>query len=212
MKTTTVDQYLDVGCGRCSKGGTPDCVVHRWNPILKEMRNLALECNLNEEVKWSVPCYTYNGKNIAMVGAFKAYCSFMFMKGSLLRDDENQLYRQTENVTSGRQMRFVSIEEFYEKRELTKHFILEAIQLEKDGVKVEKNTKQEPIPQELQDFFNGDDNFSRAFYSLTPGRQRAYLLHFNQPKQAGTRISRIEKCKEMILKGEGLHDAYRKSM
>lgn len=212
MKTTTVDQYLDVGCGRCSKGGTPDCVVHRWNPILKEMRNLALECNLKEEVKWSVPCYTYDGKNIAMVGAFKAYCSFMFMKGSLLRDDENQLYRQTENVTSGRQMRFVSIEEFYAKRELTKHFILEAIQLEKDGVKVEKNTKQEPIPQELQDFFNGDDNFSRAFYSLTPGRQRAYLLHFNQPKQAGTRISRIEKCKEMILKGEGLHDAYRKSM
>ena len=211
MKTTTVDQYLAEGCGRCKKGGTPDCVVHRWDSILVEMRALALECNLFEEVKWSVPCYTLSGKNIVMVGAFKDYCSFMFMKGALLQDEDNLLYRQTENVTAGRQMRFTSLGEFKEKRAIAKHFILEAIRLEREGAKVEKNTKQEPIPSELQGFFDGDEGFSRAFFALTPGRQRAYLLHFNQAKQSETRKARIEKCKAMILRGEGLHDGYRKA-
>jgi uncharacterized protein YdeI (YjbR/CyaY-like superfamily) len=212
MKATTVDQYLAAGCGRCKKGGTPDCVVHRWDSILVEMRALALECNLFEEVKWSVPCYTLYGKNIVMIGAFKDHCSFMFMKGSLLQDNENHLYRQTENVTSGRQMRFTSLKEFHDKRAITKHFILEAMRLEREGVKVPKKTEQEPIPMELQVFFDHDEAFNRAFFALTPGRQRAYLIHFNQPKQAETRTARIEKCKAMILRGEGLHDAYRKGM
>jgi uncharacterized protein YdeI (YjbR/CyaY-like superfamily) len=174
------------------------------------MRELATECMLTEEVKWSVPCYTLKGKNVLMIHAFMEYCSIMFMKGSLLTDPENILYRQTENVTAGRQLRYTRIEDFLAQRERAKAFILEAIQLEEAGKKVEKRTQEEPMVEELNEAFAQDSTFKRAFYQLTPGRQRAYLLHFAQPKQAETRASRIEKCMPLILRGEGLHDAYQK--
>jgi uncharacterized protein YdeI (YjbR/CyaY-like superfamily) len=210
MKATTVDQYLLDGCGRCSKGGTPNCTVHKWHPILVAMRELAKECLLTEEVKWSVPCYTLNGKNVLMIHAFMEYCSIMFMKGSLLTDPENILHRQTEHVTAGRQLRYTRIEDFLAQRERAKAFILEAIQLEEAGKKVEKRTEEEPMVEELKEAFVQDNAFKTAFYQLTLGRQRAYLLHFAQAKQAETRASRIEKCMPMILRGEGLQDAYQK--
>jgi uncharacterized protein YdeI (YjbR/CyaY-like superfamily) len=208
IKATSVDQYLVDGCGRCSKGGTPSCTVHTWHPILVAMRELAIECGLTEEVKWSVPCYTVNGKNVLMIHAFKEYCSIMFMKGALLTDPENILHRQTENVTAGRQLRYTSLEGFMEQRELAKAFILEAIALEKGGAKVPTRAQEDPVVDELKQAFAQDEAFKRAFYQLTPGRQRAYLLHFAQPKQAETRASRIVKCIPLIMRGEGLHDAY----
>ena len=208
MKATTVDQYLVDGCGRCSKGGTPQCTVHTWHPILLAMRELALECGLTEEVKWSVPCYTLNGKNVIMIHAFKEYCSFMFMKGSLLTDPNELLHRQTENVTAGRQLRYTALEGFMQQRDLAKAFILEALALEKEGKKVPKRTQEDPVVDELKEAFSQDEAFQTAFYKLTPGRQRAYLLHFAQPKQSETRASRIMKAMPMIMRGEGLHDAY----
>jgi uncharacterized protein YdeI (YjbR/CyaY-like superfamily) len=208
IKATTVNQYLLEGCGRCPKGGTPNCTVHKWHPILLAMRELAVECMLTEEVKWSVPCYTVNGKNVMLVASFIDYCSFMFMKGSLFQDPNNLLHRQTENVTSGRQLRYTSMEEFMAQRHEAKAFILEAIALEKAGRKVEKSENDGTIVDELIKAFELSEPFKEAFYKLTPGRQRAYLLHFSQPKQTATRISRIEKCIPVILRGEGLHDAY----
>lgn len=208
IKATSVDQYLLDGCGRCSKGGTPSCTVHTWHPILVAMRELATECMLTEEVKWSVPCYTLKGKNVLMIHAFMEYCSIMFMKGSLLTDPENILHRQTEHVTSGRQLRYTNLEDFLAQRDRAKAFILEAITLEEAGKKVEKRTEEEPMVEELKEAFAQDEAFKNAFYQLTPGRQRAYLLHFAQPKQAETRASRIVKCMPLIMRGEGLHDAY----
>lgn len=208
MKATTVDQYLVDGCGRCSKGGTPSCTVHTWHPILVAMRELANECGLTEEVKWSIPCYTLNGKNVLMIHAFKEYCSIMFMKGSLLTDPNEILHRQTENVTAGRQLRYTSMEGFMKQRDLTKAFIVEAIALEKGGAKVPTRTQEDPVVDELKEAFSQDEAFKTAFYQLTPGRQRAYLLHFAQPKQAETRASRIVKCMPLIMRGEGLNDAY----
>ena len=207
-KATTVNQYLLEGCGRCPKGGTPNCTVHKWQPILVAMRALALECHLTEEVKWWVPCYTVNGKNVMLVASFIDYCSFMFVKGSLLQDPNNLLHRQTENVTSGRQLRYTSMEEFKAQRHVAKAFILEAISIEKAGRKIEKREEEGTIVEELSKAFEENELVKKAFYKLTPGRQRAYLLHFSQPKQTATRISRIEKCIPMILRGEGLHDAY----
>ena len=208
IKATSVDQYLLDGCGRCSKGGTPNCTVHKWHPILVSMRELAAECMLTEEVKWSVPCYTLKGKNVLMIHAFMEYCSIMLMKGSLLTDPENILHRQTEHLTAGRQLRYTNLADFLAQREQAKAFILEAITLEEAGKKVEKRTEEEPMVEELKEAFSQDSTFKTAFYQLTPGRQRAYLLHFAQPKQAATRASRIENCMDMILRGEGLHDAY----
>jgi uncharacterized protein YdeI (YjbR/CyaY-like superfamily) len=210
IKATSVDQYLLDGCGRCSKGGTPSCTVHAWHPILVAMRELATECMLTEEVKWSVPCYTLKGKNVLMIHAFMEYCSILFMKGSLLTDPENILHRQTDNVTSGRQLRYTNLEDFLAQREQAKAFIMAAITLEEAGKKVEKRTEEEPVVEELKEAFSQDSTFKTAFYQLTPGRQRAYLLHFAQPKQAATRASRIEKCMPLIMRGEGLHDAYQK--
>ena len=208
IKATSVDQYLLDGCGRCSKGGTPSCTVHTWHPILVAMRELATECMLTEEVKWSVPCYTLKGKNVLMIHAFMEYCSIMFMKGSLLTDPENILHRQTEHVTAGRQLRYTNLEGFLAQRDRAKAFILEAITLEEAGKKVEKRTEEEPMVEELKEAFAQDEAFKNAFYQLTPGRQRAYLLHFAQPKQAETRASRIVKGMPLIMRGEGLHDAY----
>lgn len=205
----TVEGYLLEGCGRCSKGGTPACSVHRWHDILVAMRVLAQECMLLEEVKWSVPCYTLNGKNVVMIHAFKEYCGFMFMKGALLSDPQGQLHRQTENVTAGRQLRFIHLDDFLSQRDLIKSFILEAIDLEKQGKKIEKPKQSETVLKELQDLFEKDETFKSAFYALTPGRQRGYLLHFSQAKQVSTRISRIENCRSLIFRGEGLHDGYR---
>ena len=208
IKATSVDQYLLDGCGRCSKGGTASCTVHTWHPILVAMRELATECMLTEEVKWSVPCYTLKGKNVLMIHAFKEYCSILFMKGSLLTDPENILHRQTEHVTAGRQLRYTNLEGFLAQRDRAKAFILEAITLEEAGKKVATRTQEDPEVDELKEAFAQDEAFKNAFYQLTPGRQRAYLLHFAQPKQAATRASRIVKCMDMILRGEGLHDAY----
>lgn len=156
MKATTVDQYLLDGCGRCSKGGTPNCTVHKWHPILVAMRELATECMLTEEVKWSVPCYTLKGKNVLMIHAFMEYCSIMFMKGSLLTDPDNILHRQTDNVTAGRQLRYTSLEDFLAQRKRAKAFIIEAIQLEEAGKKVEKRTEEEPMVEELKEAFVQD--------------------------------------------------------
>ena len=208
IKATSVDQYLLDGCGRCSKGGTPSCTVHTWHSIVVAMRDLAKDCMLTEEVKWLVPCYTLNGKNVLMIHAFKEYCSILFMKGSLLTDPENILHRQTEHVTSGRQLRYTNLEDFLAQRDRAKAFILEAITLEEAGKKVEKRTEEGPMVEELKEAFAQDEAFKNAFYQLTPGRQRAYLLHFAQPKQAETRASRIVKCMPLIMRGEGLHDAY----
>jgi uncharacterized protein YdeI (YjbR/CyaY-like superfamily) len=130
------------------------------------------------------------------------------MKGSLLTDPENILHRQTEHLTAGRQLRYTNLADFLAQREQAKAFILEAITLEEAGKKVEKRTEEEPMVEELKEAFSQDSTFKTAFYQLTPGRQRAYLLHFAQPKQAATRASRIENCMDMILRGEGLHDAY----
>jgi uncharacterized protein YdeI (YjbR/CyaY-like superfamily) len=134
----------------------------------------------------------------------------MFMKGSLLDDPNEALHRQTENVTAGRQLRYTKLEEFMDQRPQAKAFILQAIEVEKAGKKVEARTQETPITEELEEAFRQDKAFKSAFYKLTPGRQRAYLLHFSQPKQAATRAKRIEQCMSMILRGEGLHDAYQK--
>jgi uncharacterized protein YdeI (YjbR/CyaY-like superfamily) len=208
IKATTVDQYLLDGCGRCKKGGTPQCTVHRWHPILVALRELALECGLSEEVKWSVPCYTLNGKNVLIIHAFMEYCSVMFMKGSLLDDPNEELHRQTENVTAGRQLRYTQLEEFMEQRPKAKAFILQAIEVEKAGKKVDPKPQETPITEELEEAFRQDETFKSAFYKLTPGRQRAYLLHFSQPKQTATRAKRIEQCMDIILRGEGIFDHY----
>ena len=181
--------------------------VKKWQDELTKLREIALGCQLEEDFKWKVPCYTYKGKNIVLIHGFKEYCALLFMKGALLNNAEGLLFQQTENVQSGRQIRFTNLSEITENEQLLKAYIYEAIEVEKAGVKVEFKKKEDfPVPTELIKIFDQDLNYKNAFESLTAGRQKAYLLHFAGAKQSATRISRIEKVKDRILKGYGLTD------
>ncbi|ATY83878.1 hypothetical protein CVV65_01930 [Kyrpidia spormannii] len=179
----------------------------KWRKEFEALRSIALECDLTEDFKWGVPCYTFQNKNIVLVHGFKEYCALLFVKGALLRDPHGVLVQQTENVQAARQIRFTDVREIVEMETILKSYIHEAIQVEKAGLKVDfKKNADFDIPEELQQKFHDMPALRTAFEALTPGRQRAYLLYFSQPKQAKTRTSRIEKCVQRILDGKGLND------
>ena len=166
-----------------------------------------LDCGLTEELKWGVPCYTFQKGNIVLIHVFKEYCALLFFKGALLNDPNGILIQQTKNVQAGRQMRFTSVREILEMGAIVKAYTYEAIELEKAGLKVElKKTTQFIIPEEFENKIKEIPALKTAFYAFTPGRQRAYLLHFSAPKQSKTRESRIEKCVQQIINGKGLGD------
>ncbi|WP_420631611.1 YdeI/OmpD-associated family protein [Candidatus Leptofilum sp.] len=204
-----VDNYLAVGCGRCPLGGTPECKVHNWPDVLVKLRAILLETDLTEEVKWSVPCYTFDGKNILLMSALKKYVVLGFFKGVLLKDPHGVLIQSTPNMQAERQLRFTTVQQVVELESVIKAYVQEAIEVEKTGLEVEyKKTSEFNMPDELQTIFDEDPAFREAFEALTPGRQRGYLLHFSKAKQSKTRTSRIEKCMPQIFEGIGLHDRY----
>lgn len=202
-----VDKYLIDGCMQCKLGATPDCKINKWQNELHFLRSLILECGLNEDFKWMHPCYTYENKNIVLMHVFNAYAAILFPKGVLLKDKCSILIQQTENSQTARQIRFTNLAEIEDKKQIIKEYILEAIEVEKSGTKVQlKSTADFAIPQELEIMFNEIPDFKNAFYALTPGRQRGYLLHFSQPKQSSTRTSRIEKSLDQIYAGKGWNE------
>lgn len=181
--------------------------AEQWQEEVAELRRIVLECHLTEDLKWGCPCYTYEKSNIVLIHIFKDYCAFLFFKGALMKDPEGILIQQTENVQSARQIRFTGLKEIKDLETVLKTYIYEAVEVTESGEKVEfKKTKEFPVPEELKTKFKELPAFKTAFEALTPGRQRAYLLHFSQPKQAKTRESRIEKCVDQILDGKGLND------
>lgn len=179
----------------------------KWQDEMTKLRMIVLDCPLTEELKWGCPCYTFQNSNVVIIHAFKEYCAVLFVKGSLLHDAEGVLIQQTENVQAGRQIRFTSVSEI-EALEITlKAYIYEAIEVERAGLKVSfKKTTEYNIPEEFQLKLNEMPVLKAAFESLTPGRQRAYLFYFSQPKQAKTREARVEKNIPQILIGKGLDD------
>lgn len=179
----------------------------KWREAFERLRMIILDCELTEELKWGKPCYTFQGSNIVLMHGFKEYCALLFLKGALLKDASAILITQTENVQSARQIRFTSDREVQEMAAVLKTYIQEAIAVEQAGLKVEfKETAEFAMPAEFQDKLNKAPALKTAFDALTPGRQRAYLLHFSAPKQSKTRESRVEKCVQRILDGKGLND------
>jgi uncharacterized protein YdeI (YjbR/CyaY-like superfamily) len=202
-----VNTILAEGCGRCKLVGTPQCRIIIRNSEMKELRGIALESGLEEEVKWGFPAYTFKKKNIFILGSFKEYSSIMFFKGALLSDTDNILVQPTENSNTGRQLRFTNTKEILKLKRNILSYIFEAIEIEKSGAKVEaKKTSDYPMPDELKHKFKELPELKVAFEKLTPGRQRGYLLHFSQAKQSATRLSRIEKNMEAIFNGKGMNE------
>ncbi|MCB9364319.1 MAG: YdeI/OmpD-associated family protein [Flavobacteriales bacterium] len=181
--------------------------VQKWHEELSLLRSIILNCGLVEDFKWMHPCYTYNKNNIVLIHGFKDYCAVLFHKGALLNDADKILIQQTENVQSGRQIRFTSTQEIIDLKATIKAYIFEAIEVEKAGLKVvAKKTEEFNVSEELAQKFNENLEFKKAFEALTPGRQRGYLLHFSGAKQAQTRVARIEKNMKRIFDGYGLND------
>jgi uncharacterized protein YdeI (YjbR/CyaY-like superfamily) len=179
----------------------------KWQEELELLRTIAQDCGLDEELKWGVPCYTLQKSNIVLIHDFKEYCAFLFFKGALLKDVNGILVQQSENVQSGRQIRFTNALEIMELKPILKNYINEAIEVEKAGLKVDlKKTAEYAIPVEFQSKLDHILALKTAFEALTPGRQRAYLLHFSAPKQSKTREARVEKFMPQILNGKGLND------
>lgn len=179
----------------------------KWKEEFEQLRRIVLDFDLIEEIKWKHPCYMFENKNIVLIHGFKEYCALLFHKGALLKDVHGKFIQQTENVQAARQIRFTNVQEIMEMETILKDYIHEAIEVEKAGLEVvyKKNTEI-IIPEELQNKFNEIPNLKTAFEALTPGRQRAYILYFSQPKQSKTRVSRVEKYTQHILNGKGLND------
>lgn len=179
----------------------------RWQKEYRKLRTIILDCGLNEELKWGVPCYTFEGKNIVLIHGFKEYCALLFHKGVLLQDENNLLIQQTKQVQSARQIRFTLLKEIKAQESILKAFVYEAIEVEKAGLKAPmKKTKEYKVPEEFQKKLNEMPELQTAFKELTPGRQRGYLLYFSGAKQSGTRAARVEKYIPAILDGKGLND------
>lgn len=193
-----------------SKNSQVDNVLAKsknWQEEFTLLREIALSCDLAEELKWGQPCYTLESSNIVLIHGFKGYCAFLFFKGVLLQDPEKILVQQTENVQAARQVRFTSAQQIKKMKSTLKKYIREAIEAEKAGLSVEfKKTEEFSVPEEFQNKLDGTPGLKEAFEALTPGRQRGYLLYFSSAKQSKTRESRIEKSIPLIFDGLGLND------
>lgn len=177
----------------------------KWQKEMKMLRTIVLDCGLTEELKWYQPCYTFQEHIVALISGFKDYCALAFFKGVLLKDTNRILIKPGANSQAVRQIRFTNVREVVEMAPILKAYIHEAIEVEKAGLKVKKNTKL-VIPEEFRNRLDEIPALKTAFDALTPGRQRGYILYFSAPKQSKTRESRIEKCKRKILNGKGLYD------
>ncbi|SDR10297.1 Uncharacterized conserved protein YdeI, YjbR/CyaY-like superfamily, DUF1801 family [Chryseobacterium soldanellicola] len=179
----------------------------QWQKEFEKLRTILLDTGLEEDLKWGCPCYTYHGRNIVLIHGFKEYCALLLFKGALLQDTDKILIQQTENVQAARQIRFTKLQEIVDLEKIIKNYVYEAVEVEKSGVKVEmKKTKEFEMPEEFQLKLDENSVLKEAFETLTPGRQRAYLLYFSSAKQSKTRESRIEKYIPEILQGKGIND------
>lgn len=180
--------------------------MEQWEDEFRKLRKIILDCGLNEEFKWRLPCYTFQKKNIVILQNFKEYAALMFFKGSLLEDPHNVLVQPGKSQAQ-RQIRFKTVEEIEELELIIKEYIEQAIKIEEAGLNVEfKDTAEYEIPEELEKKFKELPALKTAFDALTPGRQRGYIYYFSKAKQAKTREARIEKYIEKILDGKGLND------
>jgi len=181
--------------------------AQQWQEEFGKLRTIVLDNELTEELKWGCACYTFQGKNIVLIHGFKEYCALLFMKGALLKDPNNILIQQTENVQAARQIRFTSIKEIEALESALKSYVQDAIAVEKSGLKVELKKETDLVfPEEFQKKLNENPALQTAFSGLTPGRQRAYNMYFSEPKQSTTRAARVEKCIAQILNGKGLNE------
>ncbi|MBA2113877.1 YdeI/OmpD-associated family protein [Bremerella alba] len=178
----------------------------KWQKELTQLRKIVLASELTEAWKWKAPCYTLDNKNVAMIAAFKNDCVLSFFKGPLLKDPDNVLIAPSENSRTFRVVRFTDVKQIARLKSSLTFLIEQAIEVERSGKQVEVKKGPDDLPAELQAKLKEDPSLKQAFQALTPGRQRAYVMHFAAAKQSKTRTARIEKFTPRILDGKGMND------
>ena len=179
----------------------------KWQDEIKQLRIITFDCQLTEELKWFVPCYTIQKNNVVLIHVFKECCALFFIKGVLLKDTSGILIQKTQNIQAGCQIRFTGVGKIFKMKTILKAYIHEAIDVEKAGSKVNlKKHSELAFPEEFLNKLEAVPALKLAFDALTPGRQGAYALYFSTPKLSKTRQSRVEKCTGLILDGLGLND------
>jgi uncharacterized protein YdeI (YjbR/CyaY-like superfamily) len=206
MNTSNVDSYLQDGCGRCDDYRTPACKVHRWADCLVALREQLARSGLVETMKWGCPCYTLDGKNVAMIAAFRESCALSFFRGAALPDPDGLLESAGPNSHHARLVRFTTLEQVTTRAEALGRLLAAAVAHERSGVKPTRAPAQDPVPEELQRRLDTDEALRAAFGALTPGRQRSHVLHVSGAKQTETRARRVERCAEDILAGRGFNE------
>lgn len=205
MNNTSVESYLAEGCGRCEHYQTPQCKVHLWIEELLALREILRSSDLEETMKWGSPCYTFDGKNVAMMGSFRDYCSISFFKGVLLEDPEGVLEAPGPNSRHARLLKFRSLEDVERLASQALNFLNQAVEIQKKGLKVDA-AEAEPLPDELEARLLSEDGLWEAYEALTPGRQRSFILHVSGAKNPETRVRRAEKCVPKIWAGKGFNE------
>jgi uncharacterized protein YdeI (YjbR/CyaY-like superfamily) len=206
INRTSVDAYLQDGCGRCEHYQTPACKVHLWTGALVALRALVRATELVEEMKWGSPCYTLDGKNVVMIVSFREHCSLSFLKGALLVDDDGVLESAGPNSRFVRMVKVRSAADVDARRATIVRLLAQAIAAERAGTRVAVAVDVDPVPDELQARFDDDPALHEAFVALTPGRRRSHLLHIGSAKQSETRQRRVERCAVDILAGRGFNE------
>lgn len=201
-----VDAFLDSGCGRCERGGTPDCKVHQWPEVLRNLRAILLQTQLTESLKWGFPCYTWQEKNVLLLSAFNERCTISFLQGVLIQDRHQVLELPGENTQSARIIAFTNVAQIAPMEAIIREYVDQAIQLVEQDAKVTFKSRPEPRPETLVHCLEKDPELNTAFEALTPGRQRSYILHIGAAKQSSTQRSRIAKCRNKILAGKGFNE------
>ena len=203
------EEYLERGCLRCALGDTSRCKVHHWREVLRALRPILNAGELLETIKWGVPCYVLDGRNVVMVSALKSHCVVSFFKGILLSDPQSLLELPGPNTHVARVVRFYSVEEVGHAKEALRRLIHEAIQIEKSGIPIPARPLGDgQLPEEWVRLLAMDFDLKVAFDKLSPGKKKGYLIHFAKPKKAETRMARIMKCRSAILAGKGFHDPW----
>lgn len=205
MNNASVESYLAEGCGRCEHYQTPQCKVHLWTEELLALREILKSSGLEETMKWGSPCYTFEGKNVAMMGSFRDYCSISFFKGVLLEDPNGVLEAPGPNSRHARLLKFRSLEDVERLASQALNFLSQAVEIRQKGLKVEA-AEVEPLPAELEARLMSEDGLWDAFEGLTPGRQRSFILHVSGAKNPETRVRRAEKCVPKIWAGKGFNE------
>lgn len=203
---TEIEDYFSQGCGRCERFATADCSTRLWQPGLVALRRICLDVGLGEHVKWGHPCYAHQGRNIAIVGAFRGDFRLSFFHAALLKDPQGVLERQGPNTQHANMLRFADNDAVASQEALIRAYLAEAVGYADAGITPPKSQATFEIPEELSDAMAADPELAEAFAKLTPGRQRSYVIHLSSAKKAATRVARVAKARPKILAGKGANE------